>query len=69
MPVFPQKLEKIASYARAWKMDPGASPEVFLFGNCSKMHSESALECNMLPNPALTGRACCSEIVLILFSY
>jgi hypothetical protein len=23
MPVFPQKLERIASYARAWKIDPG----------------------------------------------
>jgi hypothetical protein len=58
MPVFPQKLERIAIYARVWKIDPGASPEVSLSGNCPKMQSESALDCRKKSDPALTGRAC-----------
>jgi hypothetical protein len=31
------KIERIVSHARVWKIDPGASPEVSLFGNCPKM--------------------------------
>ena len=58
MPVFPQKLERIVSHARAWKMDPGLTPEVSLFGNCPKMQSVSALECRMVPDPGLTAGAC-----------
>jgi hypothetical protein len=42
IPVLPQKLERIVSHARVWKIDPGASPEVFLSGNCPKMLSVSA---------------------------
>jgi hypothetical protein len=60
--MIPQKLERNVSHARGWKMDPGASPEVSLFGNCPKMHSISALECKMKPDPALTGRACWLDI-------
>jgi len=48
MSVLPQKIERIASYARAWKMDPGASPEAFLSGNCPKMISVSALDAKIV---------------------
>jgi hypothetical protein len=58
MPVLPQKIERKASYARECLMNPGLTPEVSLFRKCPKMQSVSAPEARMLPNPALTGRAC-----------
>jgi len=48
MPVFPQKLERIVSHARVWKIDPGLTPEVFLSGNCPKMQSVSALDAKIV---------------------
>ena len=42
MPVLSQKLERIASYARAWKMDPALTGGASLSGNCPKMQSVSA---------------------------
>jgi hypothetical protein len=48
MPVFPQKLERIASHAKVWKIDPGASPEAYLSDNCPKMFSVSALDARIV---------------------
>jgi hypothetical protein len=53
MPVRPQKLERIASYARECLMDPALTGGVFLFGYCSKMKYVSALDARMVPDPAL----------------